>query len=245
MSNNGSMGGGGSNNHVGWMSPRGPQTASPLGQVNYDSRWTQGPSMGSLEVRDKRSFQRDARVPQLLKRLEEESKLERASEVVFVPADGVNTKTYFWEYNRHTGTPKQMNLLDDLQGGVLRGTICINVSGHMGPADRDQWARTNSYDVFVKLPALPAQGGPLMLTLKSVPRSNPGGPEYATAIDIEIPVGDRLKYGPIEVLASPSGTIPAGYTEGRVYEVHPKGRPWDPASAAAPHDGIDEDFWGL
>lgn len=211
------------------------------------TRSTQGMSASSTSpLTPVRPFAHDPALPALLQRMARESIDGAACEVVLLPSPDMKASTHYWDYARHTGVPKQMNVEMAPPDGVIKATLCINVSGHNGPALRDQWAASNSYNVRVTLPADPSRPAdrPVVLELRDVPRENPAQRDYATAIDIAVPT-DRWKYGPIVVEAWPTGTSPAGYSEGRTYVIHPPGKHFDPTTARQQPDGLDENFWGI
>jgi hypothetical protein len=191
-------------------------------------------------------FPHDPALPALLRRMAKASRDGAACELVVLPSPDMKATTHYFDYARHTGLPKQMNVEVAPPDGVLKLTLCINVSGHNGPALCDEWAASNRYNVRVTLPADPARPGdrPVVLEMKDIERNQPTQLEYATTIDIAVPTS-RWKFGPIIVEAWPTGTSPAGYSEGRTYAIHPPGRHFDPQTAAKKPDGIDEEFWGI
>ena len=214
------------------------------------ARWPQGPfgsqGLSTTSLLPARPFAHDPALPALLQRMAKESIDGAACELVALPSPDMKASTHYYDYARHTGVPKQMNVDVAPPDGLLKLTLCINVSGHNGPALRDRWAASNRYNVRVTLPADPSRPSdrPVVLELTDLPRNQPAQREYATSFDIAVPT-DRWRFGPIVVEAWPSGTSPAGYSEGRTYLIHPPGRHFDPKTALHQPDGIDEEFWGI
>jgi hypothetical protein len=204
------------------------------------------PVVSSVPLSPARPFAHHPGLPALLQRMAQESQGGAACELVLLPSTDMKATTHYYDYARHTGIPKQMNVDVAPPDGVLKLSCCINVSGHNGAALCDQWAATNTYHVRVTLPADPSRPGdrPVVMQLRDIPRNQPTQREYATTFDIAVPT-DRWRFGPIVVEAWPSGTSPAGYSEGRTYVIHPPGRHFDPRAAREQPDGLDETFWGV
>lgn len=205
-----------------------------------------GVTLSSTPLTPARPFAHHPGLAALVQRMARESQDGAACELVALPSPDMQATTHYWDYARHTGIPKQMNVQVAPPDGILKLSLCINVSGHNGRALCDQWAASNRYNVRVTLPADPSRPGdrPVVMELRDLPRNQPGQAEYASTYDVAIPT-DRWRFGPIIVEAWPSGTSPSGYSEGRTYFLHPPSRPYDPKSAPHAPDGVDEEFWGV
>jgi hypothetical protein len=148
-----------------------------------------------------------------------------ASSVNLLFARGVKAESFAFNY--HTGLAKQVNLLNKPADGMVRATVCINVSGHdqaHDPTSADRYAASNCYNVLVRLP------NGQSLRLDNVPRTNPNSKEYATAIDIQFPYME----GKTVIQAWPAGSAGVGgYIEGREYHVNAGSALYDSRKALA------------
>ena len=155
-------------------------------------------------------FKENPKVAATLKEMEKQTKKDEAGYVIFLPEVGQGYKVAAFEYG--SGFSKEMNL-DALPAGqaTIRGTICINVSGHNGQKDARDWAKTNTYSVRIVLP------NGKEFEKNGIARSKPNGEEWATAIPVEFPAMKGTTT--IEAWADGSAGV-AGYVEGRQYLVH-------------------------
>jgi len=174
---------------------------------------------------------RNANVSATLATMGQEARNGSASSVKLLFAKGIKAEAF--EFNYHTGLAKQVNILKAPADGVLRATVCINVSGHdqaSNPSSVDNYAKTNTYNVRVRLP----DGQELRLT--NVARNNPNSAEYATAIDIAIP----YMKGETIVQAWPTGSAGVGgYVEGREYHIHAETSVFDAKKALKDAEAAD------
>ena len=171
------------------------------------------------------AIERNPAVNATLAAMASDAKNGAASSVNLLFAKGVKAESYAFNY--HTGLAKQVNLLAKPADGMVRATVCINVSGHdqaNDPTSVDRYAASNAYNVLVRLP------NGQSLRMDNVPRSNPNSKEYATAIDIQFPFMD----GETVIQAWPTGSAGVGgYVEGREYRVHAGTSQYDAKKALA------------
>jgi hypothetical protein len=173
------------------------------------------------------AMERSPRVDKELARLEKACKATGASSSVFIPAKGIEAESYRFAY--HTDLVKEMNIKRAPADGWVRGTMCINPSGHNGSDKLDEWAQSNTYNIRVKLP------DGTVLERNDIPRNHPEKAEYATAIDFQFPYME----GVTEIEAWATGSSTGGYMEGRLYRCHSADQPFDVQKAireAKAHD---------
>ena len=154
-------------------------------------------------------LQRNPKVSQTIRRMANDSRSGGASSATFLPCSNTNAQS--WCFSYHTNLGKRLNIAQRPKGGVVRGTLVINVSGHAGPGTLHKFATTNTYNIRVSLP------DGTVLERTGIPRNNPHSAEYATAIDIEFP----YMSGVTTLEAWPEGSArTGGYVEGRKYSIH-------------------------
>lgn len=162
---------------------------------------------------------RHGKVEKVLKEAEADARRGVASTVTFLPSKGTKFKSWYFGYK--TGEARRMNILEQPEGGIVRGTIVINPSGHTGQAE--SFARSNTYTVEITLPdgqKLVREGILRNVVVQGLP---PSTAEYATAIDVEYP----YRRGVTQLSASPDGSGGAGgYVEGRLYLIHSHDQKW-------------------
>ncbi|MBK6688712.1 MAG: hypothetical protein IPG45_29840 [Deltaproteobacteria bacterium] len=170
------------------------------------------------------TISRNGKVEAVLIEAESDARRGVASTVTFLPSKG--TKFQSWYFGYKTGEPRRMNILELPEGGIVRGTIVVNPSGHTGKAD--EYARSNTYTVHVTLPdgvTMVREGHPRNVVIQGLPFSTA---EYATAIDVEFP----YRSGITRLWAAPGGSAGIdGYVEGRLYLVHSHDQKWSVTAA--------------
>lgn len=195
------------------------------GRTSLDAAAT---ARASSPLQPTADFPRSSQVRSVLYEMASSSKNGGASSVQFLPSKDLKVKA--WAFNYHTGLPKEMNVLREPKDGVVRGTICINVSGHdwsRDPSSVERYAKSNTYNVRVTLP------DGQKLEWQNIPRTcvgqgKPDQAEYATAIDIQFP----YQKGKTVVEAWPSGSAGVGgYIEGRRYHFNSADQPYDADAA--------------